>query len=175
MLRKRKHSPDPVITYNWLEKRVGVVVQGPSKPDRSRWQRPTVCAPMRATVSWTVKPRRPTNTSKTWSLPRAPSGSRPTGGQSASECLSRRPPFQSMWGPPIYSMATQPAKLYSSKKRRNVREHVTFMSIAVGSRLTSTGQRTKSRGAWPWQAPGLHGQLQDRHWHCLQLRVWISW
>jgi hypothetical protein len=34
-----------------LEKVVGALVHGPSYPERSVWQRPSVCAPLRATIS----------------------------------------------------------------------------------------------------------------------------
>ena len=34
---------------------VGENVQGPSKPERSTWQRPSACAPERATISWSLK------------------------------------------------------------------------------------------------------------------------
>lgn len=32
------------------------LVQGPSKPERSAWVRPMLCAPMSATISWSLKP-----------------------------------------------------------------------------------------------------------------------
>jgi hypothetical protein len=39
-----------------LEKVVGALVQGPSKPELVVWQRPSVCAPESATISWSLKP-----------------------------------------------------------------------------------------------------------------------
>mmetsp|Transcript_36516 Transcript_36516/g.90884 ORF Transcript_36516/g.90884 Transcript_36516/m.90884 type:complete len:288 (-) Transcript_36516:694-1557(-) len=41
-----------------LSKERGCVVHAPSKPERTKWQRPTVCAPLRATMSRSLKPIR---------------------------------------------------------------------------------------------------------------------
>ena len=35
-----------------FEKRNGCVVHGPKKPDAARWAKPTVCAPISATIWW---------------------------------------------------------------------------------------------------------------------------
>lgn len=35
---------------------VGALVQGPSNPELSAWQRPSACAPDSATISWSLKP-----------------------------------------------------------------------------------------------------------------------
>ena len=43
-----------------LLKVVGALVQGPSQPLRSVWQRPRVCAPLSATISWSLNLQRRT-------------------------------------------------------------------------------------------------------------------
>lgn len=43
---------------------MGENVQGPSKPERSEWHLPTACAPIRATISWSLKLQEQISTTK---------------------------------------------------------------------------------------------------------------
>ena len=57
----------------WLLNCVELCTHFPSNPLRLVWQRPRLCAPDSATISWSLNPIR-MNTLRTWSAPFAPVG-----------------------------------------------------------------------------------------------------
>ena len=87
----------------------GLKLHGPSNPERTSWQRPSVCAPERATISWSENPMR-WKTSRRCCAPCAASGSLPIAGHAAAVSASPRPNLNSIFGPPRASIATQPCR-----------------------------------------------------------------
>jgi hypothetical protein len=85
--------------------------------------------------------------------------------------LSRRPPAQGIWGPPMCSIATHPANLCKAVHIQGVNKWhfisfkcvVSFVSLVSLVSLTSTNQRSRSTCAWPWQVQVPDEQPLDQH------------
>mmetsp|Transcript_25770 Transcript_25770/g.41246 ORF Transcript_25770/g.41246 Transcript_25770/m.41246 type:complete len:215 (-) Transcript_25770:111-755(-) len=104
VMRFRKYS---------LSKRRGDRVHLPSYPERVKWQRPSVCAPLSATMSRSDSPMR-WKTSRRCVAPCAASGSRPCAGHLDPSASSRRPNACGMCGPPANSTESAPARVQRS-------------------------------------------------------------
>ena len=103
-MRFRKYS---------LSNRSGDLVHLPSYPDRTKWHRPSVCAPESATMSLSDIPIR-WKTSRRWVAPWEASGRRPCAGHRDPSLSSVRPNACGTWGPPANSMDKAPARVKMS-------------------------------------------------------------
>mmetsp|Transcript_5122 Transcript_5122/g.19269 ORF Transcript_5122/g.19269 Transcript_5122/m.19269 type:complete len:233 (+) Transcript_5122:742-1440(+) len=103
-MRFRKYS---------LSNRSGDRVHLPSYPERTKWHRPSVCAPESATMSLSDMPMR-WKTSLRWVAPCEASGKRPCAGHLAPSRSSVRPNACGTWGPPANSMDSAPARVKMS-------------------------------------------------------------
>mmetsp|Transcript_42213 Transcript_42213/g.90672 ORF Transcript_42213/g.90672 Transcript_42213/m.90672 type:complete len:285 (+) Transcript_42213:295-1149(+) len=152
----------------------GFSVQGPSKPERSKWQRPTVWAPLRATMSRSLKPLG-WKIDRRWSTPCPPSGSLPwlELTPSAPVFASVRPKRVVMSGPPMTPMATLAAKAHKSALEMRSGQYFCVIganrAMATASPLfasnlasAESGRRMAALGQPPFPCMKTPASCQDR-------------
>mmetsp|Transcript_27656 Transcript_27656/g.83261 ORF Transcript_27656/g.83261 Transcript_27656/m.83261 type:complete len:220 (+) Transcript_27656:202-861(+) len=130
-----------------LSKTRGRAVHAPSKPERSALQPPTVWAPLKATMSRSLKPFG-WKISRRCGTPLSPSGSRPSweATDSAALAASTRPKRVGIRGPPMASVATFAAS--AQRSAWEIAPGATYLSATGASSPMAT-----SRPAFASKAP----------------------
>ena len=77
----------PMVLKYSFEKLLWKAVQPPSKPELAYWQRPTECAPIIATDSWMLNPKRPINKVFNWLQASEAEGRKPLSSQDITSDL----------------------------------------------------------------------------------------
>mmetsp|Transcript_8953 Transcript_8953/g.26325 ORF Transcript_8953/g.26325 Transcript_8953/m.26325 type:complete len:213 (-) Transcript_8953:516-1154(-) len=108
--------------------------QAPSKPERSAWHLPTVCAPESATIALSSNPLG-WKISRRWPAPLSPSGSRPCcdSTDSADDFASARPKRVGTSGPPMTRTATFAARAQRSACEMRSGQYLSVMGDSIDS------------------------------------------